>query len=79
MGNRTVFQVDETTSLDKILLSTTLNALKIQMYCAIIAYNLVAIIGNRLKVERSIYEILQIHCISILNINPVNAALTECD
>jgi len=33
---------------------TTLNAAKIQMYCAIIAYYLVAIDGSKLKVSRSI-------------------------
>ncbi len=37
------------------------------MYCAIIAYCFVAIIGNKLKVDRSIYEILQIICISPLD------------
>ena len=39
---------------------TTLNAVKIQMYCAVIAYCLVAIVGNKLKGDRSIYEILRI-------------------
>jgi hypothetical protein len=36
---------------------TTLNAVKIQMYCAVFAYCLVALVGNKLKVNRSIYEI----------------------
>lgn len=36
---------------------TTLNAVKIQMYCVIIAYCLVAIVGNKLKVDRTIYEL----------------------
>nr|MBD3622290.1 IS4 family transposase [Sunxiuqinia sp.] len=58
---------------------TTLNAVKIQMYCAIIAYCLVAIIGNRLKVDRSIYEILQILSISLLDKTPVREVLTKCD
>ena len=30
---------------------TTLNAVKIQMYCAVIAYCLVALVGNKLKVD----------------------------
>jgi hypothetical protein len=38
----------------------TLNAVKIKMYCAGIAYCLVALVGNKLKVDRSIYEILEI-------------------
>lgn len=58
---------------------TTLNAVKIQMYCAIIAYCLVAIIGNKLKVERSIHEILQILSISLLDKTPVREVLTNND
>lgn len=58
---------------------TSMNAVKIQIYCAIIAYCLVAIIGNTLKVERSIYEILQILSISLLDKTPVREILTKCD
>ena len=58
---------------------TTLNAVKIQIYCAVIAYCLVAIIGNKLKVDRSIYEILQILSISLLDKTPVNEMLTKCN
>jgi hypothetical protein len=58
---------------------TTMNAVKIQMYCAIIAYCLVAIVGNKLKVDRSIYEILQILSISLLDKSSVREILTKCD
>ena len=58
---------------------TTMNAVKIQMYCAIIAYCLSAIIGNKLKVDRSIYEILQILSISLLDKTPVREILTDYD
>lgn len=58
---------------------TTLNAVKIQMYCAVIAYCLVAIIGNKLKVDRSIYEILQILSISLLDKTPIKEILKKCD
>ena len=58
---------------------TTLNAVKIQVYCAVIAYCLVAIIGNKLKVDRSIYEILQILSISLLDKAPIKEILTKCD
>jgi len=58
---------------------TTLNAVKIQIYCAVIAYCLVAIVGNKLKVDRSIYEILQILSISLLDKTPVKEILTKCD
>ena len=58
---------------------TTMNAVKIQIYCAIIAYCLVAVVGNKLKVDRSIYEILQILSISLLDKTPVREILTKCD
>lgn len=58
---------------------TTLNAVKIQIYCAIIAYCLVAIVGNQLKVDRPIYEILQILSISLLDKTPIKEILTKCD
>lgn len=57
----------------------TLNAVKIQMYCAIIAYCLVALVGYKLKVGRPIYEILQILSISLLDKAPVKEILTKCD
>ena len=57
----------------------TLNAVKIQMYCAIIAYCLVALVGYKLKAGRTIYEILQILSISLLDKAPVKEILTRCD
>ncbi len=56
---------------------TSINAVKIQIYCAIIAYCLVAIIGNKLKSERRIYEILQILSISLLDKTPIKQILTK--
>lgn len=63
----------------KAFWGTTINAVKVQIYCAIIAYCLVAIIGNKLKVDRPIYEILQILSISLLDKTPVREILTKCD
>jgi hypothetical protein len=63
----------------KYFWGTTMNAVKIQIYCAIVAYCLVAIVGNKLKVDRSIYEILQILSISLLDKTPVKEILTKCD
>ena len=54
---------------------TTLNAVKIQVYSAIIAYCLVALVRNKLKVDRSTYEILQILSISLLDKAPLNELL----
>jgi len=63
----------------KAFWGTTLNAAKVQMYCAVIAYCLVALVGYKLKVGRSIYEILQILSISLLDKTPIKEILTKCD
>ena len=39
---------------------TSEKAVRIQIYCAIITYCLVAIVQHDMKLERSIYEVLQI-------------------
>lgn len=44
---------------------TTENAVRIQIYCAIVTYCLVAIVKHSMKIERSSYEILQIIGISL--------------
>ena len=56
---------------------TTLNAVKIQVYSAIITYCLVALVRNKLKVDRSTYEILQILSISLLDKAPLDELLTN--
>ena len=53
------------------------NAVKIQVYSAIIAYCLVALVRNKLKVDRSTYEILQILSISLIDKTPLNELLTN--
>lgn len=53
------------------------NAVKIQIYCAIIAYCLVAICGSELKSKRKIYEILQILSISLFDKTPVKEMVTN--
>jgi hypothetical protein len=57
----------------------TPNAVKTQLYCAIIAYCLVAIIGKELNIGRSTYEILQILGISLLDKTPVKELLANND
>ena len=44
---------------------TSENAVRIQIYCAITTYCLVAIVQHDMKLERSIYEVLQILGISL--------------
>jgi hypothetical protein len=56
---------------------TTFNAVKIQIYSALITYCLVAMVRNKLKIDRSTYEILQILSISLLDKTPLNELLTS--
>jgi len=55
------------------------NAVRIQIYTAIITYCLVAVIGCELKLERSTYEILQILGISLLDKTPVKELFANID
>ena len=51
---------------------TSENAVRIQIYSAIITYTLIIVIKNKLKLTRSNYEILQILSISLLDREPLN-------
>jgi hypothetical protein len=53
------------------------NAVKTQIYIAIITYTLVAIIKSKLELNRSTYEILQILGISLLDKTPLNQLFSE--
>lgn len=55
------------------------NAVRIQIYTAIITYCLVAIVGHELKIDRSTYEILQVLGISLLDKTPVKELFTNID
>jgi hypothetical protein len=61
----------------KAFWGTSENAVRIQIYSAIIAYCLVAIIGTKLKIERSTYEILQVLGISLLDKTTVKELFTN--
>ena len=56
---------------------TSENAVRTQIYTAMIAYCLVAIVAHDLKIERSTYEILQILTVSLLNKTPVNQLFNQ--
>jgi hypothetical protein len=58
---------------------TSENAVRIQIYSAIIAYCLVAIVGHDLQINRTTYEILQILGISLLDKTPVNELFINID
>ena len=59
----------------KAFWGTSENAVCIQVYSAIIAYCLVAIVGSSFKIDRSTYEILQVLGISLLDKTPVDELL----
>jgi IS4 transposase len=63
----------------KTFWGTTENAVRIQINIAIITYCLVSIIVKDLKINRSIYEILQILSASLLDKTPVNELLMKSD
>jgi IS4 transposase len=56
---------------------TTENAVKTQVYIAVITYTLVAIIRQKLKTEYTTYEVLQILGSSLLDKTPVNQLLKK--
>jgi hypothetical protein len=56
---------------------TTENAVRIQIYSAIITYTLIIVIKNKLKSIQSNYEILQILSISLLDKEPLKELLSN--
>lgn len=58
---------------------TTENAVRIQIYTAIIAYCMVAIVCHDLKLDHSIYEILTVLGISLLDKTPVKELFSKID
>jgi len=63
----------------KSFFGTSENAVKTQIWIAISTYVLVAIMKKRLKLELSLYTILQILSISLFEKMPIYQALTESD
>jgi len=59
----------------KTFWGTSMNAVKTQIYIAIITYCLIAIIKSKLKLEKSNYEILQILSISLFDKTQLNQLL----
>lgn len=53
------------------------NAVKTQIYIAICAYLIVAIIKKKLNINRNLYEILQILSVSLFDKMPLNKLITE--
>jgi hypothetical protein len=54
------------------------NAVKTQIWIAVCTYLMVAIAKKELKIERNLYEILQIISVSIFDKTQLNQLLNEC-
>jgi len=63
----------------KAFYGTTENAVKTQIWIAISVYVLVAIIKKRLKLDRSLYTILQILSVTLFEKNPILQTLSHVD
>ena len=61
----------------KAFYGTSQNAVKTQVWIAISVYVLVAIVKKELKLERSLYEILQILSVALFEKTPIFEALTS--
>ena len=63
----------------KSFFGTTENAVKTQIWIAISIYVLVAIIKKRLKIEASLYTILQILSLTLFEKTPILQAISQID
>ena len=63
----------------KAFYGTTENAVKTQIWIAVSVYVLVAIIKKRLRLEASLYTILQILSVTIFERTPLLQVLTDSD
>ena len=79
MADRIVFKWIKQHLKIKVFWGESANAVKTQIWIAVLTYVLVAIIKKRLKLERPIYEILQILSISIFEKVPVNQLLMNTE
>jgi hypothetical protein len=61
----------------KAFYGTSQNAVKTQVWIAIAVYVLVAIVKKDLKLERSLYEILQILSVALFEKTPIFQALAS--
>jgi len=63
----------------KTFYGTSENAVKTQIWIAVSVYLMVAIIKKRLKIEASLYTMLQILSVSVFERTEINQLLAFCD
>ena len=71
--------MDQGAFAHKSILGTSENAVKIQIWIAVAVYVLIAIIKKRLKIELSLYTILQILSLTLFEKMPILQMLTATD
>jgi len=79
VGGGAIFSLDQTASTDQSLLWTSENAVKTQIWIAVSAYVLVAIVRKRLGIEASLYQLLQIFSVLLFEKTPILRALQRFD
>ncbi|MFH1192179.1 MAG: IS4 family transposase [bacterium] len=62
----------------EVFWGTSANAVKTQICVALCAFLIVAIMKKKLKIDRDLYEILQILSVSQFEKTPVNTLISEC-
>ncbi len=63
----------------KSFFGTSENAVKTQVWIAVSAYVLIAIVKKRLNIKASLYSILQILSLTVFETIPIDQLLTRCD
>jgi hypothetical protein len=63
----------------KAFFGTSENAVKTQIWIAVSVYVLVAIVRKRLKLEASLYQLLQVLSVTLFEKTPILRALQPCD
>ena len=63
----------------KAFFGTSENAVKAQIWIAVSVYVLVAIVRKRLKLEASLYQLLQVLSVTLFEKTPILQALQPCD
>ena len=69
--------MDQAALADQTLLRHTENAVKTQIWIAVSVYVLVAIVKKRLKLEASLYTLLQVLSVTLFEKLPLDQALTQ--
>lgn len=79
LAGRAILQVDQKHLRIKRFYGTSENAVKTQIWIAISVYVLVAIVKKRLKIEASLYTILQILSLTLFEKTPLDQLLKNME